>query len=161
MTILVSGATGNIGGEVIRHLIEHKAPIRALVRDPKKATHLADQGIELAQGNFNHPDRLELAMQGIEKAFLVMPNDPEQVELECSFIDAVKRSEVRHLVKLSVLHSGELPSTFQQWHQQIEQHIEASGMAWTHLRPNMFMQYALVHANNGTTGRILSLSWRC
>lgn len=140
MTILVTGATGNIGGEVIRHLLKQQAPIRALVRDPKKATRLADQGIELAQGDFNHADGLDAAMQGMEKAFLVMPNDPNQVALECSFVDAAQRAGVQHLVKLSVLHSGELPSTFQQWHRQIEQHIEASGMAWTHLRPNMFMQ---------------------
>jgi uncharacterized protein YbjT (DUF2867 family) len=140
MTILVTGATGNIGGEVIKHLRERQAPIRALVRDRHKAADLAAQGIELAQGDLNHPESLDAALQGCDKALLVMPNHPQQVELECQFIDAAKRAGVRHLVKLSVLRAGEIPSTFQQWHRQIEQHLEASGMAWTHLRPNMFMQ---------------------
>jgi uncharacterized protein YbjT (DUF2867 family) len=140
MTILVSGATGNIGGEVIRHLLEQKASIRALVRDRAKATKLEAQGIELAQGDFNQPETLDAALQGIDAAFLVMPNDPNQVALECNFIDAAKRAGVRHVVKLSVLRSGEIPSTFQQWHRQIEEHLEASGMTWTHLRPNMLMQ---------------------
>ncbi|MGG6269861.1 SDR family oxidoreductase [Leptolyngbya sp. AN03gr2] len=140
MTILVSGATGNIGGEVIRHLLGQKAAIRALVRDPKKAAKLEAQGVELAQGDFSQPGSLEAALQGIDAAFLVMPNDLHQVELECNFIDAAKHAGVRHLVKLSVLRAGEIPSSLQQWHRQIEEHLEASGMTWTHLRPNMLMQ---------------------
>jgi len=140
MTILVTGATGNIGGEVIHHLLNKNATIRGLVRDPKKATKLQSQGVELAQGDFSQPDSLDAALQGIETAFLVMPSDPHQVELECNFIDSAKRAGVRHIVKLSVLRSGELPSAFQQWHRQIEEHLEKSGMSWTHLRPNMLMQ---------------------
>jgi uncharacterized protein YbjT (DUF2867 family) len=140
MTILVSGATGNIGGEVTRHLLDRKASIRALVRDLKKADPLEAQGVEVTQGDFSQPETLDAALQGIDTAFLVMPNDRHQIELECNFIDAAKRAGVRHLVKLSVLRSGELPSTFQQWHRQIEEHLEASGMTWTHLRPNMLMQ---------------------
>ncbi|XQQ07871.1 MAG: SDR family oxidoreductase [Leptolyngbya sp. IPPAS B-1204] len=140
MTILVSGATGNIGGEVIRHLLERKASIRALVRDRQKAANLEAQGVELAQGDFNQPETLEAALRGAETAFLVMPNDSHQVRLEGNFIVAATRAGVRHVVKLSVLRSGELPSTFQQWHRQIEEHLEASGMTWTHLRPNMLMQ---------------------
>jgi uncharacterized protein YbjT (DUF2867 family) len=140
MTILIAGATGNIGGEVLHHLLGKNLPLRALVRDRVKAASLETQGIELAQGDFTQLDRLDTALQGIEKAFLVMTNHSQQVELECNFIDAAKRAGVKHLVKLSVLRSGELPSTFQQWHRQIETHLEASGMAWTHLRPNMLMQ---------------------
>ncbi|MBW4617823.1 MAG: SDR family oxidoreductase [Cyanosarcina radialis HA8281-LM2] len=140
MTILITGATGNIGGEVVKHLVEKQMPLRALVRDRSKATQLEAQGIELAVGDFSQPDSLDLALQGIDRAFLVMPNDRHQVELEGNFIDAAKRAGVRHLVKLSVLHAGELPSAFQQWHRQIEQRLEGSGMAWTHLRPNMLMQ---------------------
>jgi uncharacterized protein YbjT (DUF2867 family) len=140
MTILITGATGNIGGAVVKHLAQNQVPLRALVRDRQKASHLEAQGIELAQGDFSQPASLETALQGIEKAFLVMPNDRHQVELECGFIDAAQKAGVQHLVKLSVMRSGELPSTFQQWHRQIEQHLEESGMAWTHLRPNMLMQ---------------------
>lgn len=140
MTILVSGATGNIGGEVIRHLLERNAAIRALVRDRAKAATLEAQGVELVQGDFNQPETLEAALRGTDAAFLVMSNDPQQVQLECSFIDAAKRAGVGHIVRLSVLRSGELPSTFQQWHRQIEEHLEASGITWTHLRPNMLMQ---------------------
>lgn len=141
MTILITGATGNIGGEVCRYLAEKKLPLRSLVRDTSsKVAKLKAQGIELAQGDFNQPDTLKTALQGIEKAFLVTPNVPNQVELESSFIDAAQTAGVRHIVKLSVMGADQLPSTFQKWHRQIEEHLEASGIAWTHLRPNMLMQ---------------------
>ena len=140
MTILITGATGNIGGEVVNHLIEKKLPLRALVRDRNKASKLEAQGIELAQGDFSQPDSLDAALQGIEKAFLVMPNEPHQVDLESNFIDAAQKAGIRQIVKLSVMGAGELPSTFQTWHRQIEVRLEASGMTWTHLRPNMLMQ---------------------
>lgn len=140
MTILITGATGNIGGEVIKSLLTKNAPIRGLVRDLKKAAKLEEQGVQLAKGDFSELLSLEKALQGIEKAFLVTSNLPNQVELECNFIDLAKRVGVKHIVKLSVFGSGELPSTFQIWHRQIEAHLEQSGISWTHLRPNMFMQ---------------------
>jgi uncharacterized protein YbjT (DUF2867 family) len=153
MTILITGATGNIGGEVVKHLVQKKLPLRALVRDRAKASHLDTQGIELAQGDFSQPESLPAALQGVEKAFLVLPNIPNQVALECDFVDAAKQAGVKQIVKLSVMRAGEVPSTFQRWHRQIEQHLEKSGMAWTHLRPNMLMQnmrwFAQTIAQNG------------
>ncbi|KJH71738.1 SDR family oxidoreductase [Aliterella atlantica] len=140
MAILICGATGNIGGEVVNHLTEKKLPLRAFVRDRNKAAKLAAQGIELAQGDFSQPDTLEAALQGVERAFLVMTSDPHQVELESNFIDAAQKAGVQHIVKLSVMGAGQLPSTFQKWHRQIEQRLETSGITWTHLRPNMLMQ---------------------
>lgn len=140
MTILITGATGNIGGEVIKYLIDKKIPLRALVRDPSKAVKLEEQEIELVQGDFLQPETLLAALQGVEKAFLVTANDPRQVFMESNFINAAQNAGVGHIIKLSVLGAGELPSTFQRWHRQIEQHLEASGIAWTHLRPNMLMQ---------------------
>lgn len=140
MTILVTGATGNIGGEVIQALLKRNTTIRGLVRDSQKATKLAEQGVELAIGDLSHPKTLDSALQDIETAFLVLPNLLNQVELECKFIDAAKSAGIRQIVKLSVMGAGELPSTFQQWHRQIELHLEQSGIAWTHLRPNMLMQ---------------------
>mgnify|MGYP002777007989 CR=1 FL=1 len=143
MTILITGATGNIGGEVVKLLARKNIPLRVMVRDPTKATHLKEQGIEVVRGDFLHPDTLDTALQGIEKAFLVTSNDLHQVEMESNFVRAAQRAGVQHIVKLSVMGAEldpALPSTFQQWHRLVERQIEASNMAWTHLRPNMFMQ---------------------
>jgi uncharacterized protein YbjT (DUF2867 family) len=81
MTVFVTGATGNIGGAVIEHLRQKPVPIRGLVRDRARASHL--EGIELAIGDLSQPETLDAALQGIEAAFLVLPNLPNQVELEC------------------------------------------------------------------------------
>jgi sugar lactone lactonase YvrE/uncharacterized protein YbjT (DUF2867 family) len=141
MTILITGATGTIGGEVVKQLAAKNLPIRAFVRNPSKAARLKQLGVEIAQGDFLHQDTLEAALQKIEKAFLVTANDPRQVEMESNFIDAAQKAGVQHIVKLSVLAANQnSSSTFQRWHGQIEKHLEKSGIAWTHLQPNMLMQ---------------------
>jgi uncharacterized protein YbjT (DUF2867 family) len=139
--ILVTGATGTIGSAVIQHLISQNVPIRALLRDVKKGYHLSSHSIEVVQGDFLHQDTLDVALQGVEKAFLLSANDARQIEMESNFIDAAKKMGVQHIVKLSVLGADVAsPSTFQKWHGEIEQKLEQSSIKWTHLQPNMLMQ---------------------
>ena len=103
--ILITGATGTIGSEVIKHLIgtNTNTPLRALVRNVKKASGLQERGVEIVQGDFLDRDSLKVALQGVEKAFLVTANAPRQVEMESNFVDAAQRADVRHIVKVSVL----------------------------------------------------------
>ena len=141
--ILITGATGTLGSEVIKHLIgtNTNTPLRALVRNVKKASGLQERGVEIVQGDFLDLDSLKVALQGVEKAFLVTANAPRQVEMESNFVDAAQRADVRHIVKVSVLGADpKSSSTFQRWHGQVEKRLEDSGIAWTHLRPNMLMQ---------------------
>jgi uncharacterized protein YbjT (DUF2867 family) len=146
--ILVTGATGTIGSAVIQHLTSQNVPIRALLRDVKKGSHLSSHSIEVVQGDFLHPDTLDAALQGVEKAFLLSANDARQIEMESNFIDATKRMGVQHIVKLSVLAADvSSPSTFQKWHGEIEQKLEQSGIKWTHLQPNMLMQNVNFYAS--------------
>ncbi|MGI2903037.1 SDR family oxidoreductase [Tolypothrix sp. VBCCA 56010] len=62
MTILITGATGTIGGEVVKQLAAKNLPIRAFVRNPSKAVGLKQLGVEIAQGDFLHQDTLEAAL---------------------------------------------------------------------------------------------------
>jgi uncharacterized protein YbjT (DUF2867 family) len=138
--ILVTGATGTIGSAVIQHLVSKNIPVRVLVRDKNKASNLRElPGVELVEGNFLHPDTLDVALTGIEKAFLLSANDARQVEMESNFIDAAQRMNVQHIIKLSVL-GADSTSTFQKWHAHIENKLEQSGIKWTHLQANMLMQ---------------------
>lgn len=144
--ILVTGATGTIGSEVVKRLVEMNIPVRALVRDVHKAA--LPQGVTIAQGDFLHPDTLEQALQGVERAFLVSANDPRQVEMEANFIAAAQQMRVQHIVKLSVMGADvNSPSTFQRWHGEIQQRLEDSGIRWTHLQPNMLMQNVMWFAS--------------
>ncbi len=74
---LVTGITGNVGGAAARGLLAQGKQVRALVRDPHKATAWADQGVELVQGDWNDAASIAAALQGVEGAYVMMP--PTQV----------------------------------------------------------------------------------
>jgi uncharacterized protein YbjT (DUF2867 family) len=162
--ILVTGATGTIGSAVIQHLVSQNIPVRALVRDKNKVSNLQKlTGIELVEGDFLHPDTLDAALKGIEKAFLLSSNDARQVEMESNFIDAAQRMNVQHIIKLSVLGADiDSTSTFQKWHAHIENKLEQSGLKWTHLQPNMLMQNVnFFCVYNRSVKCYLLMHWRC
>jgi uncharacterized protein YbjT (DUF2867 family) len=76
--ILVTGATGTTGGELVRLLVEAGAPVRALVRSPEKAASIQRLGVETAVGDFEQPDTLDAAMAGCDHLFLLSPPSPHQ-----------------------------------------------------------------------------------
>ena len=145
MTVLVVGATGQVGGEVARLLARQGRPVRALARDRAKAAPLAALGIEIAEGDLGEPASLVRAFAGVERVFLASALDPRQVELQGNAVEAARRAGVRQVVKLSGLATAlDSPVASGRWHAQTEQEIEKSGIAWTHLRPHFFFQ-SLLH----------------
>src|ERR1700754_1409177 len=142
--LLVTGATGTTGMEVLRALKDRQVPARALVRDETKAHHLRDLGFEAATGDLGHPRTLGPALEGITRAYLVSPTGPMQSEFEQAFLESAKEAGVKHVVKLSVIGaSPEAPLRFARTHAKVEQALKESGMAWTLLRPTGVMQNAL------------------
>jgi uncharacterized protein YbjT (DUF2867 family) len=143
--ILVSGATGTNGREVVRLLSNSGVSVRALVRDRVKAEPLAQlPGVEIVEGDFDNPASLEAALQGIQKAFMLPPFVNNMVALQHNFIEAAKKAGVQHVVKLSAFGADvNSPIMLGRWHGESEKELEASGMAYTHLQPNGFMQNML------------------
>ena len=142
--LLVTGATGTTGMEVLRALKARGAAARALVRDEAKAHHLRDLGFEPATGDLGDPRTLRPALEGVERAYLVSPAGPMQSELEQTFIETAKEAGVRHIVKLSVIGANpDAPLRFARSHGRVELALKESGMAWTLLRPTAFMQNTL------------------
>jgi len=140
-TILVTGATGKVGRDVVRLLSERGAPIRVGVRDQAKAREQFGDDIVLVTFDFENEDSFASALDGVAKVFLLTPSRPNQVEVTNAFVDAAKRAGVCHIVKLSVIGIDDSPQfTFGEWHAANEQHIRESGLAFTFLRPNSFMQ---------------------
>ena len=147
--ILITGATGTNGVELIRRLSDTAEPVRALVRDPAKAAALLPDTVELARGDLDDPAALDAAMADVEKVFLLCPVVPDQVQLEANVVESAKKAGARHIVKFSVLHASEQsPSSLVRWHGQAERRIRESGLAYTFLRPNMFMQELLRQADS-------------
>jgi uncharacterized protein YbjT (DUF2867 family) len=140
-TILVTGATGTVGPDVAKLLSKKGAAVRAGVRDQAKARPQFDDDIALATFDFENEGSFSGALDGVAKVFLLPPFLRNQMELTNAFVDAAKRAGVRHIVKLSAIGVNDrTQSTVGKAHAANEQHIRESGLAFTFLRPNSFMQ---------------------
>ncbi|MDP9254766.1 MAG: SDR family oxidoreductase [Verrucomicrobiota bacterium] len=140
-TVLVTGATGTIGRDVAKRLSETGVSVRAGVRDQAKARKQFGADIAFATFDFENEKTFAEPLEGVDKVFLLPPLMPNQVEVANAFVDVAKRAGVRHIVKLSAMNVDTEPSfTFGKWHAAGEQHIHESGLAFTFLRPNSFMQ---------------------
>ncbi|TPO03091.1 SDR family oxidoreductase [Mesorhizobium sp. B1-1-5] len=152
--ILVTGATGLSGQIIVRELAQNHVPARALVRSAHKASAAGlDRlpGIDVIEGDMRAGDDVKTALEGITRVLLISSGTPDMRETQCNFIDLCRQAGVQHVVKFSGAESGIGfdPAKFQftRMHEEIEDHLEAAGPAWTHLRPSQFMQVYLREAS--------------
>ncbi|WP_093498302.1 SDR family NAD(P)-dependent oxidoreductase [Streptomyces sp. Ag109_O5-10] len=139
--ILVTGATGTIGRDVVRQLAARGAKVRALTRDPARATVPA--GVEVVRGDLADPASLAAASAGATAAFLLRPPGPDAGE-DAALVAAAREAGVERLVKLSAIATGEAASgPSAQWHVAGERAVRESGLAWTVLRPSSFASNTL------------------
>ena len=136
--ILITGATGHIGRELVPQLQRMRQPIRVLARDAKKIAHL-DPGIERTIGDLNDPQSLDSAMRGVEQIFLVT----FEMQQDVNVLESARRCDVQHIVKLSTLEATDHKIKVGKWHYEREELIRASGLDWTFLRPGMFMSNSI------------------
>ena len=147
--ILLTGVTGKIGGETARQLMARGAKLRALVRDAAKAADLKAAGVELVVGDIADADTVKRALAGVEKAFLLLPNGEQQEANEKQFTDLCVAAGVKHLVKMSSMEATATAETsIPRAHWAVEEYIRASGLAWTMVKPNFFMQNLLASAKS-------------
>lgn len=139
--ILVTGATGTVGREVVAQLLVAGEKVRALTRNPSRA-HL-DEQVELVAGDFNQPETLAKAVEGVESIFS-LAFGPQLAIQEASLAQAGQKAGAQHIVKLSALRpGGEARSTIATWHLASERAIQNMGIAWTFVQPGAFMSNAL------------------
>ena len=137
--ILVTGATGLIGTEVLRRLSQAGVPVRALTRNLKKAQPMP--GVTWVAGDLGKPATLPSAFEGTEALFLLTHYLDDMVELQHNAIAAAVAAGVNHVVKVSAFAASDhSKAPIGQWHYQVEKELEESGLAWTMLRPHHFMQ---------------------
>jgi uncharacterized protein YbjT (DUF2867 family) len=111
------------------------------VRTPAKAERLASlPHVEIVEGDLARPEILSVPLQGVDRAMLISSSDPAMLDVQSNFIDAAKKAGVKHVVKLSgIMPELDSPFRFARMHGEIERRLEASGMAFTHLRAGEFM----------------------
>jgi uncharacterized protein YbjT (DUF2867 family) len=137
--ILVTGASGNVGGAVLSEVLKSKAKVRAMYRSEADAK-TAPAGAEVVIADFANQDSLRGALKGVEAVFLVCSPIPDLVKLESNVVDACKEAGVRRIVNNSAMGAGEVEGSFPNWHKAVEERIEATGIPHTILRPDTFMQ---------------------
>jgi uncharacterized protein YbjT (DUF2867 family) len=139
--ILLTGVTGKTGGATAQALLNKGLPLRAIVRNADKAAALKAAGVDLVVGDVSDPAVLAKAMTGVQKALMILPNGEHQLKLEQQFVDAARQAGVRHVVKLSSIEAvADATAPIPKIHYQSELYLQKSGLAWTMLKPNFFMQ---------------------
>ena len=140
--ILVTGATGTIGKDLVKGLIAKGEQVRAMIHNPDKAPAASrEPGVEYVTGDLEKPETVIAALQGVEKAFLLSPEDPRMAELHGKFAAAAKEAGLRHLVRLSILPANpDAPLPIAKWHGEADRLVMESGVPYTILRPAYFMQ---------------------
>ncbi|MDF3291398.1 SDR family oxidoreductase [Streptomyces silvisoli] len=145
--ILVTGATGTVGGRVARRLLD-RGPLRVLARRPERVA-FAGPSAEVVPGDYGDRASLDAAMVGVRAAFLVT-NDPQRPQEDADLLDAARAAGVRRVVKLSAHAVGQpgADDLITDWHRANEDRLRACGLDWTILRPRAFMTNTLSWASS-------------
>ncbi|WP_040709850.1 NAD(P)H-binding protein [Nocardiopsis potens] len=171
MTILVTGATGNIGRRVVAGLLAAGRPVRAMTRDPEAAAALLPAGARIVRGDFEDPDTWEAALDGVDRVHLFPFVDPAPAQGP-GFIGAAVDAGVRRFAVHSAAAAG-FPyqgdpgdasltpyrrhlADEREAHLAVERAVEASGAEWTHVRPGLLAAGTLDRAAEIRAGEVRS-----
>ena len=147
--ILVLGGTGRLGRETVKLLATSGTHnVRVLVRENAKAAAFTGTSVELVTGDMTDENSLAQAMRDVERVFTIPPNLRDQAEMENRIYQSARRAGVDYVVKLSTTKADvDSPCYFFQQHAIAEESLKASGVGFTILRSNSFMQNLLWFAN--------------
>lgn len=146
--ILVFGATGKTGSEIIKQLLIRKVSIRVLIRDPDKANDFKAKGIDVVVGDASDIHTLTIAFKGIDKVYMALANSENLLKQEMLITDCAKQAKVSLLVKQSSLETLTFPNNpIPEAHLKSEKYIKDSGLNWVIIRPTFFNQMLLMCAH--------------
>src|ERR1700761_1353908 len=139
--VLVLGATGQVGKLVAKYLRRSEAKFSVGTRRKANVEEFADQFGSSRFIDLDDPRTFDEALKNITGIFLITGYTVDMLVQSKSLIDAEKRNGVSHIVHLGAFTlEHDAYSTVFAWHQMIETYLRESGVAWTNLHPNMFMQ---------------------
>jgi uncharacterized protein YbjT (DUF2867 family) len=142
--ILVVGARGTNGREVVDRLAARGASVRALVRDPAEASDAPKGTVEFVQGDLDDPGSLDNALVGVERAFFLAAVSERYVDWFRNFLDAARRAGTSHVLRFSAMGAdSESSSVVLRQHGQADRMLVESGLGYTIVRPNSFYQNLL------------------
>jgi uncharacterized protein YbjT (DUF2867 family) len=137
--ILITGASGSVGKAVLQEANRKESNVRAMYRSKEEAAK-APSGCEAVLADYSDKQSLRNALRGVSSVYVVCSPIPPLVELESNMVDACKESGVSQVVLNSALGAGDYGKSFPAWHRKVEDRLKATGMNYTILRPNGFLQ---------------------
>ena len=137
--ILITGASGSVGKVVLQEACRRESSVRAMYRSKEEAAK-APSGCEAVLADYSGQQSLRNALNGVTSVYVVCSPIPQLVELESHMLDACKEAGVKHVVLNSALGAGDYAKSFPGWHRKVEDKLKATGMSYTILRPNGFLQ---------------------
>jgi len=136
--VLVIGATGTVGSRLVMELGWRGERVRGATRQPAAARRRSGDAAELVEFDFERPETFAPALDGADRVFLIArPGDEQADRVAAPLIDEMKRQGMRHVVNLTAMGVEMLDGMALR---KVERHLEDSGIGFTHLRPNFFMQ---------------------
>ena len=139
--ILVTGATGTLGSQVVERLTATGAGVRAAVHTPAKVAAFGDKVDETVVLDLADSGTYGAALEGVKKVFFLSPLSEDMVERDSAFVKAAAAAGVKHVVRQSGMGADPDSSiVLGRLHGAVEEAIRDSGLDWTFLRPNSFMQ---------------------
>ncbi len=150
--ILITGATGQVGGKTLDFLLSNKEiEIVAAVRSKEKAALFNDKGIATAILDFDDYSTHLPAFTGIDRVFMVTGYTVDMLSQSKVLLDNAKKAGVSHIVHLGACGPDDATVGHRVWHQLVERYIEWCGFSFTHLRPQDFMQNLLSYGSEKAT----------
>ncbi len=140
--ILITTA-GKVGAEAARLLAAQGEPVRVIARNPEKVAALSQAGVEVVEGDLEAPASIDAALRDVSSVILVSLAIPNQ---ELNVVTSAVRADVDHVVKITSKASADSPIARRRGQTEIEEGIIASGLGYTLLRNNVYMQNFLMLA---------------
>lgn len=145
--ILVTGATGKTGSATAKSLSDMGEKFRVLIRNEAKKQELESLGAEVIIGSIENVEAVEQSMDGIDTVLILLPNSEGQLKLEKQLVDSAKQSGAKKIVKMSSIEATpDAKSPIPKLHLESEEYIKQSGLSWTMVKPNFYMQNLLASA---------------
>jgi uncharacterized protein YbjT (DUF2867 family) len=150
------GGTGTIGSYLVRELLPERDSLNivAAARSPRSAQQLTALGYPTVTMDLEHNETLLPAMAGVSTLFMLKPYSIDYLIQSKRVIDAARKAGVQHIVNLGSFGADDTPWTSIGWNRLVESYLQVSGMHYTHLRPNFFMDNVPKRTDK-TTGRII------
>lgn len=144
MKILVTGATGKLGSKIVKLLL-NKVPTEQLavsVRNPEKAEGLLARGVEVRQGDFDHPESLDTAFKGVDRLLIISADGDNELRIKQhkNAVEAAERAGVKFIAYTSIANSKESTNVLASPHQATEEAILKTGIPYSFLRNNWYLE---------------------